>query len=64
MNENKINSYLCTRPRLAVLLMRKGFKCRAVTNPYNLSFKAWEFDDIPEVRAIVADFYEQLKAVH
>ena len=63
MNENKINSYLCTRPRLAVLLMRKGYKCRAVTNPYNLSFKAWEFDDIPEVRAIVADFYEQLKAV-
>ncbi len=58
------NTYLCTRPRLAVLLMRKGFKCEAIQNPFNLSFKAWAFDDVPEVREIVAAFYEQLKAVH
>lgn len=60
----KSDTYLCTRPRLAVLLMRKGFKCKAIQNPFNLSFKAWVFDDVPELRAIVADYYEQIKAVH
>lgn len=57
------DSYFCTRPRLAALLMENGHEARKVKNPYNPSYAAWAFDDTPEVRAIVADYYEQIKAV-
>lgn len=61
MKEYVVNSFFCTRPRLAVMLMENGFTGRIVPNPYNPSYKAWEFDNTPEVRAIVADFYSQIK---
>lgn len=64
MKEYVVNSFFCTRPRLAVLLMENGHEARKVPNPYNPRYAAWEFDNTPEVREIVADFYEQLKAVH
>lgn len=60
MKEYIVNSYFCTRPRLAVRLMECGFEGRKVPNPYNPSYAAWEFDNTPEVREIVATFYAEV----
>ena len=56
-----VDTFFCTRPRLAVLLMENGHEARKVPNPYNPRYAAWEFHNIPEVRAIVANFYKNIK---
>lgn len=62
MSEYIVDSYFCTRPRLAVLLMEKGFDARKVPNPYNPNFAAWEFPNCAELREIVSNFYAAVKA--
>lgn len=56
-----VESYFCTRPRLASMLMSKGYKATPVTNPYDPERAAWTFPADDGLLQIVSDFYTQLK---
>lgn len=54
------NTYLCTRARLATLLMSKGFECKRLPNPFRDGYYAWEFEASDELMEIVSDFFIKL----
>lgn len=49
-------TYFCTRPRLASLLISKGFDGQLVTNPYDRKRPAWSFAKNNELVRVVSDF--------
>lgn len=51
------NTYLCTRARLATLLMSKGFECKRLPSPFRDGFYVWEFEASDELMEIVSDFF-------
>ena len=51
--------WICTRPRLASLLMDKGFNARPVSNPWDRDMNAWAFDISVDLIAIVRDYYAE-----
>ena len=55
---NKETTYFCARPRLASLLMQKGYDCEVTINPFNKK-TAWLFPRSCELNAIVTNYLEQ-----
>lgn len=59
MNGNEHGAtYFCTRPRLASLLISKGFVGQLVVNPYDPNRPAWTFVKVGELDRVVADYLE------
>ena len=54
---NPQETYFCTRPRLASLLMENGFEGTRVPNPYDKDRPAWTFPATPESMHIVSNYF-------
>ena len=52
--------FLCTRPRLAALLISKGYEAEQTINPFRPSMTAWIFQRDDQLNDIVDQFYEEL----
>lgn len=57
---SKIENYICTRPKLAGLLMQQGFEPELIHNPFNASLSAWLFPMDEDLAAIVGRYYEEV----
>ena len=59
-NENK--QFICTRPKLYSLLVSLGYEpIRILPNMRKPKYLVWVFEETPELREIVDDFYSSLK---
>ena len=60
-NETKKSEYICIRPKLYSLLVNSGFTpIRISPNLRNPKFLVWIFEETPELKKIVDDFYSSL----
>jgi len=50
--------YYCTRPRLASLLMEKGYAAELKMNPWDGKKRAWVFPLTPDLAETVLDYYQ------
>ena len=55
-----MNTFLCTRPTLAVVLQQNGMKSQTVTSPWDSKRKAWVFQITPELVSITKKFYNDI----
>ena len=55
---DKKKTYFCTRPRLASILMKKGYPCETTVNPFN-GKTAWIFERSNELNAIIHNYLTQ-----
>ena len=54
--------FYCTRPKLLSELMSYGYEpIDIIPNFFNPKFKAWVFEETPQLRAIVDKFYRSLE---
>ena len=51
------STYLCTRPKLATLLMSKGYECKRLPSPFRDGFYIWEFESSDKLMEIVSNFF-------
>ena len=58
MKEKK--SFICTRPRLARLLLDANQEPQEIVNPWEPQRTAWLFQITPELLQIVARFYAEI----
>ena len=56
-NGNPQETYFCTRPRLASLLMEKGYVGTRVVNPYHQERQAWTFPADNALMQIVSNYF-------
>lgn len=52
--------YYCTRPRLASLLMEKGYAADLKLNPWNKTKRAWVFPLTPDLAETVLNYYTEI----
>lgn len=55
--------FCCTRPKLATLLMEKGYAASFGISPWNPKQHAWTFPMTPDLAVAVRDYYLQIGAV-
>lgn len=54
--------YICRKMRLCTFLLEKGFKYKKeVPDRYNPNYKCWLFDNTPELRNEIENYYSQIK---
>lgn len=46
----RINTFLCTRPRIAAELIRQGFQVEIIPHPWKPNLSAWVFPMDEELR--------------
>lgn len=54
------NTYFCTRPKLAELLISEGCTATLTVNPFTPGRAAWRFAVTPELVEIVTDYYQSI----
>ena len=58
---SKSETFLCTRPQLATLLIESGFQFEQKPNPFNRQMTAWIFPITSDLVQIVTGFYSDIQ---
>ena len=61
---NETKKYFCTRPRLYSALVTAGFlPIELVPHFTKPKYHVWVFEETPELRQLVDDYYSQLEEI-